>query len=182
MLAIKLERPLEHAADPRVVGHAVSLSEDERREAVVVHVAMAIGHIQQAGRLGMREHIVEGLLDILAILAAARQMAVGQKRERSHAHQPEIVRLPIAFGPLILGEPRKPALQRGFALRRDLPIAFAAGGPYAEAYHPEKCDRCKLSRHKGTSRSQRAAATYYLKVTCDPKKLRKIDRSSCSGW
>ena len=74
--------------------------------------------------LALRSDVIERPLDVLAVLAPAGRVAGGQEGQRPHAHQPQVVRFPVALGPLILGQPFQPALERGFAFGRDLPIVI----------------------------------------------------------
>ena len=114
----QLQRPLEHGTDPRVVRHAVGLAENEGRQAVVVHIALRIGDVQQARRLGVAEDIIQGLLDIAAIFAAAGRVAIGEKRQSAHADQPQVVRLSSSL--------RAPGFARANRAHAPTPLHFAA--------------------------------------------------------
>ncbi len=82
---------IQHRADPRVVGHAMGLAEHKSRQTVVVHISLRIGDVQQPRGFSAPQHVIECLVDHLAILADAGRVAVGQEGQSPHAHQPQVV-------------------------------------------------------------------------------------------
>jgi hypothetical protein len=85
--------------------HALSLSEHERGEPVVVHVTLGVGDVQFARLLGSSNDKIQGPLHHFAMRAASRQMAGREERERPHADEPQVVRVPASLASLIASEP-----------------------------------------------------------------------------
>ncbi len=72
---------LEFFLDGFVGAHAVDFGEEEGGEAVGVHDAVGLVGGEQAGFLGAVEDVVEGVLDDVAVLAAAGEVAGGHEGE-----------------------------------------------------------------------------------------------------
>ncbi|MFO0007338.1 MAG: hypothetical protein ACK559_40100, partial [bacterium] len=113
---------VERGADRAVVRHAVGLTEHERRQAVVVHVAFRNAHVEQPRRLGVGDHIIERPLHGRPVLAVARGVARRHEGQGPRGHEAQIVDSPVARSALRFREEGEPLFDRRFALGRDLPF------------------------------------------------------------
>src|SRR6185503_1826522 len=112
------------------------LAEDERREPVVVHVALLVRDVEEARGPRVPQEVAEREFEGLSVLAAAGGVAGGEEGQGPHADQAEVVRLPVSFRPLVESQPGQAPLESVLALRRDLPVPFG-GRPRAEEEEAE---------------------------------------------
>ncbi len=121
-----LQGTVQGRPDARIAGHAISLTEHEGRQAVVIHVKMLAGDVQQPEAiLAVAKHVIQGVLPGCAKAAVAGGVPIGQKGQQSHAHQAEVIRRPIALRPLIPLQPEQTAIKGLAALRRNFPGTIA---------------------------------------------------------
>src|SRR5262249_13176880 len=76
---------LELVADLVVLGHAVDFAEEEGGEAMAVHGAVGLVGGDEAGFLGGIADELDALGDVLAVLAAAGEVAGGHEGEARQA-------------------------------------------------------------------------------------------------
>ena len=120
----QLERLIENITERLVGRHTVGLAKSEGRQAVIVHIPLGVRDVQQAGGLGIPGHEVQRPLNGVAIAAAARQIARGEKRECAHPHQAQVIRVPVPLRSLVPGKPFESLLQRSLTRRRHLPLTL----------------------------------------------------------
>ena len=105
------EGSIQYRPNSIVVGHAVGLSQNKGRKAMVVHVPAFAIDIEQAGGLGVCEHIIERPLQNRAVFAAAGGVAIRHISQDSHAHDAKVFGTPIAVRSLGLREVFKPSFK-----------------------------------------------------------------------
>ena len=130
---------------PRVAGHAVGLPEHEGRQAVVIHVVMLAGNVQESGSLGIAKDVVQGILLDGAVAAMARGVPIGEEGQQSHAHQAEVIARPVALRTLVPLQPLQTAVQRLAALRGDLPGTIAP----RDAWTAQSSSAREIDAHQG---------------------------------
>ena len=61
---------------------------DIHGEPMIVHVPLCVGDIEQPGRLGVTNHVIQSPLNGAAIAASPGEIAGGKECESTHAHHP----------------------------------------------------------------------------------------------
>ena len=98
-LLYHLQGAVRRQPNPRVSRHAISLPKHECRQAVVIHVVMTAGDIQEPRRLGVVKDIVECRFFRTAVRSAARGMPVCKKANRPTLTRPRWLVDQLPSGP-----------------------------------------------------------------------------------